>query len=164
MKPSSRHIILTLCLMIAGLCLLSGCGKDDKGNPLGPVNESLIGTWQTQRFIAFPGSLDWEFTPEDSLFILITVTLKNDNSLTYERTDMGETTEGTGTWSATATTATLTLSDGTSLSGTYTLDEAKSLLTVNATLPFDPDTMTFGGDSASTIDVPVAIEFIRIDS
>jgi hypothetical protein len=148
---------------IAILLLFAGCGEDDKNgdsNPLGPVNESLVGTWQTQRIIAFPGSVNLEYTPEDSLFILITVTLKDDNTLTYQKTEQGETTNGTGTWSATSTTATIALSDGMTLSGNFTLNEDGTLLTVNATLPFD---LTPNDDTDENANIPVTVEFVKLN-
>ncbi len=160
MKLTSIRLIWILAILILALAL-GGCGKDDKkdnGNPVSPgVNTSLVGTWQTQKIIIIPGQL--EFTPGDSLFILITVTLKDDNTLTYTQTINGQDTTGTGTWSATSTTATIQLSNGLDMSGTYSLNDDETVLTVHAVLSID---ITNDGLD-NKIDVPVTIEFGRTD-
>lgn len=155
-------LVATVLLLCLGLVFLSGCGKDDKdnGTPTGPnngntINTDLLGTWESTELNVLNGIL--VLTPEDSMFIHITVTLKSDNTLDYVRTEADSTTQGTGTWSATDSEATISLSEDMNISGTYTLNDAKDILIVNATVSFD---MTSDGVD-NPVMIPVKVTFMK---
>lgn len=152
---------ITAVLAMA-LLIVAGCGKkdDDNNNPVAPGhNPALVGTWVSATYSIF-GADPVAPDPDSGILPLIEVTLDEDGTLVYTRTQEGVETTGTGTWSTTGSTATINLSDGLAITGTFTLNEAGNELTVEATVTIDitPDN---GVDDPAN--VPATIVFDKVE-
>jgi hypothetical protein len=157
MKTQNLWKIIAVLSML--VLLVAGCGKkDDDNNPIGPShNPALVGTWVTVLYELFGE----EIPPNTEPLPLIEVTLEEDGTLEYTRTLGEEDTTGTGTWSTSGSEATINLSDGMTISGTYTLNETGDELIVDATVSVDltPDD---GVNNPQTI--PVTIHFDKVEA
>lgn len=150
-------------IAILGLTLLmfTGCGKDDdNGNPVAPGhNPALVGTWITVEYYLLNSPNPTAPNP-DGMPPLIEVTLNEDGTLEYTSNENGEEMTGTGTWSTTGSNATIDLTDGPKISGTYSLNEAGDELMVDATISYD---MTPDDGVVNPVDIPATIIFDKVE-
>ncbi|NQT25259.1 hypothetical protein HQ585_07885 [candidate division KSB1 bacterium] len=159
---TKQHIWKIIAVLALAVLMVAGCGKkdDDNGNIVGPSHDSaLVGTWISASYIIFGGDPVVP-DPDEGILPVIEVTLNADGTLEYTRTQEGVETTGTGTWSTSGSEATINLSDGMGISGTYSLNEAGDELTVDATVTID---VTPDNGVDDPVDVPATIVFDKVE-
>lgn len=118
------------------LLMTPGCSKKSTGpEETTGLDSNLYGTWHTILYKI--GAIELPPDPNGDIVPVIEVTLEEDGTLTYTRTQNSETTSGSGTWSTSESNASIDLEDGTTISGIYSLNDTKDELTVNATVTID---------------------------
>lgn len=160
MKKHNYFMLIGVCAL--ALLMITGCGKkddDENGNPVGPShNSALVGTWVTASYSLFGGD-PVAPDPDEGFLPVIEVTLNADGTLEYHETLAGQDTTGTGTWSTTGSEATINLSDGMTISGTWSVNSAGNELTVDATVTID---MT-ADEVDNPVSVPATIVFDKVE-